>query len=784
MLRRAGLPLLLLALGLAAGVLVARIPPDLERSVVTRRHHGADPLLTAVLLRFDVESLLSRPSQYFQPPFLYPDPNPQRGTEPLIAEALLAVPFRLVLGDRPAPVFTWVRIFTLALLALATGLMLRELGVRPSLALLGGGLSVLIATTAVFSDRLQAVSLQWLPLALLFGARHWRRGRPLDAAAFGVCVFLTVQASLYTTTMLLAVAPFLAPLLWTGRHVAGAARRGAALALALAVAAGLSLAVLWPWLQHRADVAAYASPAFVAEKSWGAAALADAVTSPPEWPLGPPADWDGVFPGFAFLLMVGGLALLVLADRLQRKGDPAAAGPRVPAFILSGRLVVVSLALLVAIVAWSVGWGGSGLTRRAADILLWGGLAAWCYRLALWPTTRAEDSSPPRLVGSAASLAALVWFLFSLGSPVRWTPFAEPLLEGLFGPVANALAPLREMRELKRFLLPAGWAAVVATTLALEGRLRGRPRLMAPVLAAVILAVGLGERWHADTRKANVPPPPAPYVLLAESTGTRGLLELPFDHWGRIKSIHRMLWQPSHGRPVVAGKTGIDPGWYTPARDVFNEFPSEESVLLMRAWGLDTVLERRRTPPDPAALASLPAGLLWRAWHEDPAGKGEWHLYDLVSIDAPAVLTPEPPPGPGWWRRPSPSSDADLAAVRATDGSVETAAEVTDPEGLVLLPPSGAVVRALELDYGPGRVSRIPPGLEVLGLEGGEWRPLTADVGAAHLRARAAHQLLTDQSARLVVPLRPNAAQRLRLVSRSVPWDLPEVRVRTAERAR
>ena len=133
MVRRAVLPLLLVALGLVAAVLVARLPPDYERTVVTRRDHNSDPLLTAVLLRFDVDALLGEPSRYFQPPFLYPDPNPLRGTEPLIAEALLAVPFRVVLGDRPAPLFTWVRLVTLALVTLGTGLMLRELGARPSL---------------------------------------------------------------------------------------------------------------------------------------------------------------------------------------------------------------------------------------------------------------------------------------------------------------------------------------------------------------------------------------------------------------------------------------------------------------------------------------------------------------------------------------------------------------------------------------------------------------------------------------------------------------------------
>ena len=54
-----------------------------------------------------------------------------------------------------------------------------------------------------------------------------------------------------------------------------------------------------------------------------------------------------------------------------------------------------------------------------------------------------------------------------------------------------------------------------------------------------------------------------------------------------------MLWQPSHGRPIVAGRTGLDPAWYSPARQVFNEFPSEESLRLLRSWGIDSVLDAR-----------------------------------------------------------------------------------------------------------------------------------------------------------------------------------------------
>ena len=774
MLRRAGPTVLLLALGLASGVLVARLPPDLETTVVTRRHHGADPLLSAVLLRFGVDSLLHHPSRYFQPPILFPDPNPLRGTEPLVAEALLAAPIRLALGDRPAPVYTLVKIVTLALLTLGTGLMLKELGVGLGLCLLGGGLSVLVSTTAVFADRLQALSLQWLPLSILFALRYWRTGRPGHATAFAVCLFLTVQASLYTAVMLVAVAPFLAPLLLALRGEANARRRATGLALGAAAAAGLCLLVLRPYTTDRADVAAYSTAEYAPEKSWNAASLTDPLTSPPEyglpgWRLGPASSWDGLYPGTGFVLLVGGLVALALTDAVRAWSRPRDAGPLAPSHRASGRLLALFLAGLTGAVILAAGTGAGDGVRIAAGAFLWATLATWWVRLALWPGP-ATGEPGLGLATSAAAFAAFVFFLFSLGSPIHLYTNTTPLLEGLFGPFSAVLPPLREMRELKRFLLPAGWAAVVAATLALELRLRGRPRALGHVIAAAVLLVALAERLQADTRKAFVPPPPEPYELLHRSDRSGGLLELPFDEWGRIASIHRMLWQPSHGRPVVAGRTGLDPAWYFPARQVFNEFPSEESLLLLRSWGIDSVLDAR-AGDEP----SWPEGVVLRG--RRAGSEGEWRLLDVLPRSDQDRLGPEPSPGAGTWERPEAPEGG--AAALAVDGSVETAGENDRPEGLALVAPGN--VSAVELDYGFGRFGRVPPGLRVLGLVGDEWVDLTEEPTGAHLRARAANQLLRQRTARLVVRLRPGRVSKLRLVSTDLPWDLPEVRVRVAD---
>lgn len=793
--RRARLPLALLVLGVACAVLVARLPPDLERSVVTRRHHGSDPLLSAALLRFDVESLLRHPTRYFQPPILFPDPNPLRGTEPLVSEALLALPFRLALGDRPAAVYTGTKLATLALVVLFTGLCLRELGVRSALCLVGGGFAVLVGTMPVYVDRLQAVSIQWLPAAGFFASRFLRRGRRADTALFTLCAFLLVQASLYTTVMLLATLPFLVPPLWSRRVEIW--RRGRPLLAGLALAAALSGAVLWPYLQRRADVAAYSSPAYAAVKTWQPAALGSLAISPPEyaqWPLGPAADWQGLFPGTAFLLLLSSAAVLAAVHR-STPGEWSTADPLVRnrAFGLTKRLLAAALAVLAGAIAWSV-FGGGTAPAVVADAALWTALGAWCGRLALWPAAeRGRESPYAAQVASAAALAALVLCLLSLGSPVRWQADGEPLLLGLFEPLSRVFPPVRELRELNRCLLPAAWLASVATVLSLERRLREHPepraRSLANALTVLLLLLGLGERLVADTRKGTVPAPPESYALLRRSTAGGGMLELPFDPWGRIDSVYRMLWQPSHGRPIVAGRTGIEPGWYLPAQQVFDGFPSEESLRLAQAWRIATVLDTR--PLDTRSVADAgergasgaanawPTALVLRAERAEQAGRrtdAVWRLFELVQTPGDNGIESEPAPGPGEWVRPAAANAAEAAAC---DGRVDTSVEVTAPAGLVLLVPGGASLVAIDLDYGHGLFNRVPKTLRVLGLEDGEWREI-AVTGAAWLRARAAFQLLRDQQARLVLPLVASRASRVRLASPDGPWDAPEVRLRLA----
>ena len=774
MLRRVVPPALLLALGLVSGVLVARLPPDLGTTVVTRRHHGADPLLSAVLLRFGVDSLLHHPSRYFQPPILFPDPNPLRGTEPLVAEALLAVPFRLALGDRPTAVYTWVKIVTLALLTLGTGLMLKELGVRLSLCLLGGGLTVLVSTTVVFADRLQAVSLQWLPLSVLFALRYWRSGRPTQAAAFAVCLFLTVQASLYTTVMLLAVAPFLAPLLIVLRGEANARSRATGLALGAAAAAALCLLILRPYVTDRADVAAYSTAAYASEKSWNPASLTDPLTSPPEyglpgWRLGPASSWDGLYPGTGFVLLLVGLAALGLADAVRSRKRPHDAGPLPPSHRASGRLLALLLAGLAGAVTLAALTGAGGGARFAAGAFLWSALATWWVRLALWPKP-ATGETGLGLAASAAGLAAFVFLLLSLGSPIGLHTYGNPASRGDLRPSLVAAGAAAGDEGAQALPLPAGWAAVVAATLALELRLRGRPRALGPALAAVVLLVALAERVQADTRKAFAPPPPEPYELLRLSDRSGGSSSFRSTSGaGSPPSTACSGSRRTGGPSPPAGRGWTLPGTRRPGR--CGTSSRRKRACSCCAPGASTACSTR----GPATSRRGPRASFSAGGEPMPGsrdGNGACSTCSPEAIGTVSVRSPHPTPGRGRGRE---APDAGAAAP-AVDGSVETAGEITGPEGLLLVAPGD--VSAVELDYGRGRFGRVPSSLRVLGLVGDEWLDLTEEPTGAHLRARAANQLLTQRAARLVVRLRPGRVSKLRLVSDDVPWDLPEVRVR------
>ncbi len=147
----------------------------------------------------------------------YPHPSGLAYSEPLLGQALLGWPLFVFFSD--ALVATnLLLILTLALSALAAHLLLRELTGSESAAVCGAVVYAFNAYSLSQLPRLQLVTLQWMPLALLFLLRFLARGRARDAALFGLFGVLQGLSCFYYLLFLLTALGVILPVwLWQSR---------------------------------------------------------------------------------------------------------------------------------------------------------------------------------------------------------------------------------------------------------------------------------------------------------------------------------------------------------------------------------------------------------------------------------------------------------------------------------------------------------------------------------------------------------------------------------------
>jgi hypothetical protein len=147
----------------------------------------------------------------------YPHPGGLLYNEPLLAQGLLARPL-FALFDNAAVVHNLAVIATLALAAFAFHVLARELTGSAAAAFVGACLYAFNATTLSDLARLQLVSIQWLPLALLSLHRLFVRGRARWALAFAAFSILHgLSCFYYLLFYLLALAVLIPVYVWMTR---------------------------------------------------------------------------------------------------------------------------------------------------------------------------------------------------------------------------------------------------------------------------------------------------------------------------------------------------------------------------------------------------------------------------------------------------------------------------------------------------------------------------------------------------------------------------------------
>lgn len=209
------------------------------------RFDHADARLNAWILTWVGRTLVHDPGRLFDAPMFHPEPDVLAYSESLIAQGAIAAPL-LALGASPLVAFNLIVISGLALTGWATSVLLGRWTGRIDAGILGGCLVAFNTHLFTRLTHIQALHVEFLPLALLALDHLLERARIRDAVSLAAAFTAQALCSGYLlvlTTVALAAAALARAGCWL-RVSADAGRR----LLLLAGAGVLAMVALWPFL--------------------------------------------------------------------------------------------------------------------------------------------------------------------------------------------------------------------------------------------------------------------------------------------------------------------------------------------------------------------------------------------------------------------------------------------------------------------------------------------------------------------------------------------------------
>jgi hypothetical protein len=239
--------------GVLTGVVLWPLPAAPARLVIPNDDMYGNVWAMAWVARQAVRD----PVHLFAANIFHPHPWPLAFMESLIPQALQAGPVRL-LGGPPLLAHNLVLLLTFPLCGLGAYLLARELGASP----LGSGFAGLAYAFCAYRYgqivNVQTLSMQWLPLAMLFTRRACRSARWLHASLAGLFFLLQALSSGYYAVLGgLAVG---LTIVWHARQALKPRpllRLGVALGLACALVGTVFLPYRWAMNRER-EVRGYA----------------------------------------------------------------------------------------------------------------------------------------------------------------------------------------------------------------------------------------------------------------------------------------------------------------------------------------------------------------------------------------------------------------------------------------------------------------------------------------------------------------------------------------------
>jgi hypothetical protein len=219
-------------------VLATVLLSPLSLRPASRMADDGDALQGAWILWWSSTHLGSAPSTLFGGNLYYPHPSALVYSEPLLGQALFAWPLFRLLENRVL-IVNLVTVASVGLSAFAAHLLLRELTGSHSAAAVGALFYAFNGYTLSNLPRLQLVSLQWMPAALLALHRFFDTGRRRHAWLWAVFTILNGLACLYYGAFYAIVLVFLLPAYMTASDEWR--KRGPILALGAAAAASAAV---------------------------------------------------------------------------------------------------------------------------------------------------------------------------------------------------------------------------------------------------------------------------------------------------------------------------------------------------------------------------------------------------------------------------------------------------------------------------------------------------------------------------------------------------------------
>ncbi|MEO8431912.1 MAG: hypothetical protein ABI592_10420 [Acidobacteriota bacterium] len=601
-----------------------------------------DVKLNAWILHWDFHQVFRDPLRLFDANIFFPARYALAFSENLFGAAVFGFPLYAA-GVSTLTAANVVMLLGMALSGVAAWALAREITGDAAASLLAG---VVYAFVGWRLAQLPHVQFQWgafLALLLLFLLRYLERGRPRDAALFGLFLawnaLTNVHYAMFSGLLVALVTAHAA--LSLSRPVFRARLPGIALAAAIAV-----VAVLPFYVPYARASKLYGMKRSEGEIAFYSARPVDFFTSGPQNKLYAPLQKFGhaegdLFPGLVPLAL-GAFAVF----RLRSKNSPpdgrtASPGRRRATRVLDGLLVVgvVAWAVLVFRHRESI---GPLRVRDPGRILFWLG----CLALA-----RAATAFPR-------------WSRFSdLGDFVRRTRLGSRVVLLLAMGVLGALVAMGMRTPFYRFLVQSGGPAfrsirvpargIVLSHLALGPLAAWGLSLLASrkrkaVLVAAALALTAIEYRAFPIDVPAVDPEPAPvYRWLATVPLPGAAVEWPIRDEVEAEHVFRST---AHWKPIVNGFSGFGPPSYRRLTDVLSPPEIDDHVwTVLQELGATVLLfhpteatekeDRRKYLA--AVRSGLTAGrLIPVAWFSRPGTDIPDYAFRLAT--APAFPIPVP----------------------------------------------------------------------------------------------------------------------------------------------